>query len=346
METISISLIRDQFADIALLGLVSMLLATALTPIYTKFAYKYKWWKRQRDTSMTGEKAEVYHQLHAEKHKRNIPTMAGIITVVTVTIITLLFNLDRGQTWLPLAAMLGAASVGILDDIFNLRSLGGKAGLTARVKMLLITTVASAGGLYSFYKLGYSSLNIPFINGNVEIGWLFVPIFVLVVVSTANAVNITDGLDGLAGGLLTTVFTAYALIAFLQTNYGIAGFCITIVGALTSYTWFNIYPARFFMGDVGSFTMGATLGVIAMLTDTVLILPVIAIVFVGETGSVIVQVLSKKIFGRKIFRSAPIHHHFEAIGWPETKVTMRFWVIGEIAALAGLLLAVFGGHIL
>jgi phospho-N-acetylmuramoyl-pentapeptide-transferase len=189
-------------------------------------------------------------------------------------------------------------------------------------------------------------LNIPFINGNVEIGWLFVPIFVLVVVSTANAVNITDGLDGLAGGLLTTVFTAYALIAFLQTNYGIAGFCITIVGALTSYTWFNIYPARFFMGDVGSFTMGATLGVIAMLTDTVLILPVIAIVFVGETGSVIVQVLSKKIFGRKIFRSAPIHHHFEAIGWPETKVTMRFWVIGEIAALAGLLLAVFGGHIL
>ena len=345
MEALSLTILREQFTDVALLGLLSIVLATALTPIYTYFAYRFRWWKKQRDTSMTGEKATVYHKLHEEKHKRNIPTMAGIITVVTVAIVTLLFNLDRGQTWLPLTAMLGAASVGLLDDIFNLRSHGGKAGLTARVKMLLITAVALAGGLYSFYKLGYSTIDIPFVMENIEIGWLFVPVFVFVVVATANAVNITDGLDGLAGGLLTSVFTAYTAIAFLQGNYGIAAFCLSIVGALTSYTWFNVYPARFFMGDVGSFTMGATLGVIAMLTDTVILLPVIGLVFVGETSSVILQVFSKKVFGKKIFKSAPIHHHFEAMGWPETKVTMRFWVIGEVAALAGVVLAIFGGQL-
>src|SRR5690606_9810518 len=156
-DTISISLLREQFTDVALLGLLSILLATILTPIYTRFAYKYKWWKIQRDTSYTGEKAVVYHKLHAAKHARHIPTMAGVITVITVAVITLLFNLDRGQTWLPLAAMMGAASVGLLDDIFNIRAKGGKAGLTATVKMTLITIVALAGGLYSFYKLGYST---------------------------------------------------------------------------------------------------------------------------------------------------------------------------------------------
>lgn len=342
---ISISLIREQFTDVALLGLFAILLATVLTPIYTRFAYKYGWWKKQRDTTMTGEKATVFHKLHAAKHSRNIPTMAGIVTVITVAVVTILFNWDRGQTWLPIAAMLGAAAVGLLDDIINLRGNGGTAGLKAKIKLLLIFLVALAGGLYSFYKLGYSSLDIPFITANIEVGWLFVPIFIFVVLASANAVNITDGLDGLAGGLLTSVFTAYTLIAFLQGNYGIAGFCLAISGALTSYTWFNIFPARFFMGDVGSFAMGTALGVVAMLTDTVILLPLIAIVFVAETGSVIVQVFSKRFFGRKLFRSAPIHHHFEAIGWPETKVTMRFWVIGEIAALAGVLIAIFGGQL-
>jgi phospho-N-acetylmuramoyl-pentapeptide-transferase len=154
----------------------------------------------------------------------------------------------------------------------------------------------------------------------------------------------TDGLDGLAGGLATIAFGAYAVIALIEQKYGIAGFCMTIVGALLSYTWFNVYPARFFMGDVGSFALGTALGVVAMLTDTVLLLPVIGIVFVVETGSVVLQITSKKLRnGKKIFISSPIHHHFEAIGWPETKVTMRFWIIGEVAAFVGLLLFVLGG---
>jgi phospho-N-acetylmuramoyl-pentapeptide-transferase len=173
-----------------------------------------------------------------------------------------------------------------------------------------------------------------------------VPLFVLVVYATANAVNITDGLDGLAGGLAAIAFGAYAVIAILEHKYGISGFCMSIVGALLSYTWFNIYPARFFMGDVGSFALGTALGVVAMLTDTVLLLPVIGIVFVAEAGSVILQIASKKTRGgKKIFKTSPIHHHFEAIGWPETKVTMRFWVIGQMAAFIGVILFILGGNI-
>jgi phospho-N-acetylmuramoyl-pentapeptide-transferase len=167
---------------------------------------------------------------------------------------------------------------------------------------------------------------------------------VIVIFSTANAVNITDGLDGLAGGLATIAFAAYALIALIERKYGLSGFCMTVVGALLSYTWFNIYPARFFMGDVGSFALGTALGVVAMLTDTVLLLPIIGLVFVIETGSVAIQITSKKLRnGKKIFISTPIHHHFEAIGWPETKITMRFWVIGEVAAFIGLILFILGG---
>jgi phospho-N-acetylmuramoyl-pentapeptide-transferase len=205
--------------------------------------------------------------------------------------------------------------------------------------------VALVGGWFFFSKLGVSTIHWPGVHGSLHIGWLIVPLFVLVVVATANAVNISDGLDGLAGGLTATAFGVYAIIAALEHRYGIAGFCLTMVGALLSYTWFNVFPARFFMGDVGSFALGTALGVVAMQTDTVLLLPVIGLVFVAEAGSVILQIASKKLrHGRKIFRVSPVHHHFEAIGWPEAKVTMRFWVIGQIAGLAGLALFVMGWY--
>jgi phospho-N-acetylmuramoyl-pentapeptide-transferase len=184
---------------------------------------------------------------------------------------------------------------------------------------------------------------IPFFD-TWHLGWLIIPLFILVVFSTGVAVNISDGLDGLAGGLSAIAFGAYAIIALIEKKYGIAGFCMTVVGALLSYTWFNIYPARFFMGDVGSFALGTALGVVAMLTDTVFLLPVIGIVFVVEVASVIINRTSRKLRnGKKVFLSSPIHHHFEAIGWPETKVTMRFWVIGQVAAFIGVILFILGG---
>jgi len=342
-ETLNLVVEIDTVVRILTLGFLGFVLGMLLTPLYTTLAYRGKWWKKPREKAITGETATIFNQLHAEKHKRMIPTMAGIIFVVATIIVTLLFNLDRAQTYLPLAAFAGAAALGLIDDFINIRGSGkGVAGLPSKIKFLLISFIAAVGGWFFYFKLGYTSIDVPF-YGQFAIGWLIIPLFVLVVVSTANAVNMTDGLDGLAGGLAVSAFATYALIAFIGGNYGISAFCMTVVGALLSYTWFNIFPARFFMGDIGSFSLGAALGVVALMTDTVLLLPLIGIVFVAEAGSVVLQILSKKLrHGKKIFKVSPIHHHFEASGWPETKVTMRFWVIGQVASVLGLLLYIIG----
>lgn len=345
-EIINFAVQTDTLVRVLLLGFLGFAVSMLITPLYTTLAYKYQWWKKPRQKTLTGEAATVFQKLHASKHKRLIPTMAGAIFVVAVTLVTVLFNFERTETWLPLAAFLGAGAVGLIDDFINIRGTGkGVAGLPSKLKLLLTTLIALIGGWFFYYKLDVTSVNIPF-YGDLGIGWLVIPLFVLVVVATANAVNMSDGLDGLAGGLATSAFASYAVIALLQERFGVAAFCMTIVGALLSYTWFNIYPARFFMGDVGSFSLGTALGVVAMITDTVLLLPVIGLVFVAEAGSVILQVGSKKLRGgKKIFKIAPIHHHFEASGWEETKVTMRFWVIGQVVAGLGLILFLLGGGV-
>ncbi len=328
-----------------LLSVGAFLLAMLLTPVYTFLAYRYKFWKRQRTTSTTGEILEVFTKLHADKFKRNIPTMAGIIGVIAITVVTLGFNLDRAETWLPLAALLGGGVVGLLDDVINIRGQGkGVAGLRSSLKFVMIILLAVVLGWFFFVKLGYNTVHLPFV-GDLALGWAIIPLFVLAIVATSNAVNISDGLDGLAGGLLAISFGTFGVISLLQGHVLLSGFCFTVVGALLSYLWFNIYPARFFMGDVGSFAFGTSLGVVAMLTNTLFLLPIIGIIFVIEAGSSSIQILSKKIFHRKVFVSAPIHHHLEAGGWPETKVTMRFWVIACVAGFTGILLALAGGHI-
>lgn len=344
-EVILLGHLTQEMIKLTALAMVAFLFSMSLTPIYTYLAYKYRFWKRPRDTSTTGERLTVFSKLHAEKHKRHIPTMAGVIIVVVVTAVTLLANLDRRQTWLPLTALLGGALVGLIDDIINIRGDGkGVGGLRWGIKFTMISVVAAVAAWYFYSKLGYSGVHIPFV-GVWSLGWVIVPLFAFAVVATGNAVNISDGLDGLAGGLLAQAYGFFGIIAVLQGNYGIAGFCFTILGALLSYIWFNIFPARFWMGDVGSFAMGTSLGVVAMLTNTLFLLPVIGLVFVVEAGSSLLQIISKKFFGRKIFLSAPVHHHLEASGWPEAKVTMRFWVIGAVCGFFGLLLALAGGNI-
>ena len=337
--------LMDPITKVFLLGVGSFVLAMAITPIYTYFAYKYKFWKQMRHAAMGGGAAPVYEKLHAAKHKRHIPTMAGIIFVVAISIITILFNFSREQTWLPLAALICCAAVGLVDDFINIRSHGkGIAGMRAPVKFALISAIGLALGWFFYAKLDMHTIHIPF-AGSWDVGIGIIPIFAFVVVATGNAVNISDGLDGLSGGLVASAFAAYAVIALLDQQFGLSGFCFTILGALVSYLWFNINPARFFMGDVGAFALGCSLAVVAMLTDTLFILPVIAAVFVIETLSVIIQITSKKIRHKKVFLSAPIHHHLEAIGWPETKVTMRFWLLGVVAAIIGVVLAIVGGCI-
>lgn len=328
------------------LALGGLSLSLVLTPVYTYLAYRHRLWKRQRDVSTTGEVLEVFTKLHAQKFTRNIPTMAGLIIVLAVTAITLLFNLDREQTWLPLAALLGGAAVGLIDDIINIRGKQlGVAGLRSGIKFAMITAVAAVGAWFFFSKLEFTTVQLPFVASPIDIGWLIIPLFILAVVSAGNAVNISDGLDGLAGGLLASAYATYAMIALLQGNVGIAGFCFTILGTLISYLWFNVHPARFFMGDVGSFALGTALGVVAMLTNAIFLLPIIGIMFVIEISSSAIQIFSKRVFKKKVFISAPIHHHLEAIGWPESKVTMRFWLIANVAGFVGLLVALAGGHI-
>lgn len=346
MDTIlHFSINTNTLLRIVTLGFVGFVLSMIITPLYTTVAYKWQWWKKPRTTAMGGASSAVYNKLHAEKHKRHIPTMAGLIFVVSIALVTLAANLDRGQTWLPLAGMVGAGAIGLIDDIMNIKSTGGIAGMRSKVKFLLYSAVALIGGWWFYAKLDVTSIQLPVLH-NVHLGWVIIILFWLVVVATANSVNITDGLDGLAGGLLITSFTVYAVIAMVEAKYALAGFCLTVVGALLSYTWFNIFPARFFMGDVGAFALGTALGIIAMQTDTIYVLPIVGIVYVAETGSVIINRTSKKLrHGKKVFLSSPIHHHFEAIGWPETKVTMRFWVIGQVAGFVGIVVFLMGRYL-
>jgi phospho-N-acetylmuramoyl-pentapeptide-transferase len=206
------------------LAVGSFILSMALTPIYTRLGFRYKLWKQPRQNAVTGEAAPVYQALHAAKHKRNIPTMGGIVMVIAIAAITLIFNFSRSQTWLPLFTLVAAGIVGLFDDYLNIRSEGlGIAGMRGKIKFSLIFAISVLGAWYFYTKLGYNMIHVPAV-GNFNIGWLYVPLFILVVISTANAVNITDGLDGLSGGLLSTAFGAYGVIAFFQGNYGIAGF--------------------------------------------------------------------------------------------------------------------------
>ena len=338
--------LNDEIFYGLLLALGGFLLSMILTPFYTHFAYKYKFWKKQKKTTVDGKNLPIMTKLHAHKFKHVFPTMAGLIGIISVTIVTWIFNLDRGQTWLPLAGFLGGAFVGLIDDLINIFGSGrGAAGLRGPVKFLLIAIVGVALGWFFAYKLGWIYMLVPFV-GSFEIGtfWMTV-IFAFAVVATSNAVNITDGLDGLSGGLAMLAYGAFGVIALLQGNMLLFGFCMTVVGWLLSYIWFNVPPARFMMGDTGSFALGAGLGVVAMMTNSFLLLPVICLPAVVETTSSLIQLTSKKFFHKKVFISAPLHHHLEAKGWGEAKIVMRFWIVAGVCAILGIFIAATGGAI-
>ena len=340
----------DIFQISRILGLaaLSFALAMAWTPGLTHFLYKYKLGKQIRS-----EGAPIFNQLHSKKE--GTPTMGGILIWGTVLILAIIFWLlsklgvngivteinfvDRGQTFLPLGIMALSAIIGAIDDLLGIFRIGPKGGgLKVRHRLLLYAFVALIGAWWFFFKLDWDVIRIPF-WGNFNIGFWYILVFIFVIVATAFSANETDGLDGLAGGVLLTSFAAYGTIAYIQGHFNLTAFCATIIGALLAFLWFNVYPARFFMGDTGSMSLGVTLGVIAMLTNQFLLLPLIGFILVAESLSVIIQVLSKKIRGKKIFLSSPLHHHLEAIGWPETKITMRFWIISGIFSVIGLILA-------
>lgn len=332
-------------------SLLAFLTAFLLTPPFVRLLFKYKVGKKIRSVASDGKAAQLFEALHLKK--TGTPTMGGILIWGTILFVVLFSRglsflglieksiLDRGEVYLPLFTLVAMGFLGALDDYYNIRELGKSKGIDVAPKFILLTLFGLLGAFWFYYKLGYSSIHIPSL-GDFEIGVWYIPLFTLVIVATANAVNITDGLDGLAGGLLILAFSAFTLLAYLNGHTALALFCGSINGALLAFLWFNLPPALFYMGDTGSLALGATLGVIAMMTNMVLVLPLIGIIFVVETLSVIIQLTSKKLFGKKVFKIAPIHHHFEQLQWGESKIVMRFWIIGGMFTVFGLIIGIIG----
>ena len=333
------------------LALVAFLVALSATPFVARLLERYALRKQVR----TAEAAPIFHAFHEKK--AGTPTMGGVIIWGTTIFLAVLFGvlhiifdgffsdlnfINRAETYLPLAALLGAGVFGLADDMLGVFKIGPKGGgLSVSRKLVLYIAIALLGAWWVYFKLGpeFTFLSIPFVAAKFFIGAWYIPFSIFIIVASAFSANETDGLDGLLGGVSLFAFGALTAVAFALERYDLAAFTAVVMGALLAFLWFNIYPARFFMGDTGSMAIGITLGVTALLTHTELLLPLFGIILVGESLSVIVQMTSKKLFGRKIFYSTPIHHHFEALGWHESKITMRFWIIS--AVFSGLGVVVF-----
>lgn len=306
---------------------VAFFLAFVLGPAVIRFLKRQKLGKEIRE-----EGPETHLS------KAGTPTMGGIMVIIPVVAATMLLNNQGRSVLVPVGTLLLHGIIGAIDDM---RSLVGSAqmGLSVPMKFGLLLGIATAIAVTLHFGLRLESIYMPFL-GKIPIGAWYVPIAVFTIIATANAVNLTDGLDTLAGGTSALAFAAYGIIAFLQEQSFLATFSFTVVGALLGFLWFNAHPAQVFMGDTGSLALGATLAVVAMMTGHWLLLPLVGFVFVAEAASVIIQVAYFKITkGKRLFKMSPLHHHFELLGWSEPQVTLRFWVIGIVAAMLGIALA-------
>jgi len=339
------------------LGAIAFMIAVLFTPFLTNFLYKNKLWKKSsRTTSIDGKEMPVFKKFHSEKETK-IPRFGGLLIWIIPPILALVFFilseldgaildklnfLSRSQTWLPLFAMVAASLVGLLDDILQVRGKGKYVGggLSLKYRLGSVFLIGLIGGWWFFAKLGWTTLHIPG-AGDISMGIWYIPFFILVMMAVYSG-GVIDGVDGLAGGSFATIFSAFSIIALFRGQVDLAAFCAVLAGAILAFLWFNIPPARFYMGESATMGLCTALTVVAFLTDSVLVLPIIGILLVVESGSVIIQLLSKKFFKRKVFIATPIHYHFEGKGWPHYKVTMRFWVIGVIAAVIGIAVRLLG----
>jgi phospho-N-acetylmuramoyl-pentapeptide-transferase len=280
--------------------------------------------------------------------KMGTPTMGGIMIIVPVVVVTVTLNIYNllggtvigGSILVPLLTMVGYGALGAYDDWSGLHGLHGAVGMLGRSKILVQTALALVIVLVLYFPLGLHSIAIPTIPNKIDIGLLYIPVAVFIIVGASNAVNFTDGLDSLAGWVTAFGFAAYGMIAFLQQQIYLVTFCFIMVGALLAFLWYNAHPAELFMGDVGSLAIGSTLAVVALMTGQWLLLPLIGIIFVAESVSVIIQVGYFKLTkGKRFFKMSPIHYHFLLMGWSETQVVQRFWLVGLLAAMLGVALA-------
>lgn len=344
-------------AQVLIPATASFAIGIALTPIVSHYLYKYRAWKKvPGKTALDGTPADEFNRLH-HRNETRAPRMGGIVIWASVCITTLsiplladvtripaLWELDfltRSETWLPFAALMAGALCGMVDDLLVIRPRGG--GLSLRARLLIVLALSMFAGWWFWAKLAVHTVSLP-LHGAIEIGPLIIPLFVLVSLGL-YASGVIDGIDGLSGGIFCSVFASYTIIAFMEQQFDLAAFCAATVGGLLAFLWFNIPPARFYMSDTGTMALTLALSVVVFMTDSlgqgvgVAVLPIIGGLLVITVLSNIAQMISKRFFGTKLLRIAPLHHHFEAIGWPGTKVVMRYWVLSIVLAFAGVIVA-------
>lgn len=343
-------------AKVFLPSIVAFGIGIFLAPILTHFLYIHKAWKKRAGKIATdGRATPIFNELH--KHKEvGTPKMGGVLIWVSIFLTIALFRLlsevstsllaeklnflSRGQTWVPLFTLAIGAGIGFLDDFLEVTETGGyfAGGLSLSKRLAVVAITGIGGGVWFFSRLDVSSVLLPF-GGELELGILFIPLFTSVMLALYSG-GVIDGIDGLAGGIFAIIFSAYGGIAFFQNQIDLAAFCAVVVGATLSFLWFNIPPARFYMSETGTMALTMALAVVAFLTKAVFVLPIIAFPLLATGASDIIQLASKKFRnGKKVFLVAPIHHHFEALGWPGYKVTMRYWIITIILAIIGMVVA-------
>jgi len=333
--------------DFALiLASISFILAVVWGPFLIRILRHYKMGKRIRIDGPRGHMT-----------KQGTPTMGGLMIVVPVLLITLslnIYNLREGTSvgrsiLAPLIVMLSYSLIGAVDDVSGVRGMRRGEGLSGRRKLMLEIPLALiiAGVMYLLKIQFAGQVGVPMVQEPIELSWIWIPIAAFIILASANAVNITDGLDGLAGILAASAFAAYGIIALLQGQEFLVQFCFVVVGACFAFLWYNAHPAQMFMGDTGSLALGATLATVALMTGQWLLLPIVALVPVAVTLSVVLQVAYFKFTrrrygqGRRLFKMTPLHHHFELLGWSETQVVWRFWLVGLLAAMGGVALALW-----
>lgn len=339
-------------------SLISFIIGILLTPIATHYFYKYKMWRRtNRADNISKEVSEKFEQAIDKKAETSTPRVGGIIIWVSVILTVAVFMvadfffhtelteklnfINRNQTLLPFFALITASLIGLADDFLQIFSRGkwSTDPLVLRyIKIGIILVLGLIIGLWFYFKLGVTGIHIPWF-GFVNLGYLFIPFFIIVMLSLWSS-SVIDGIDGLSGGVLASIFMSYAIIAFFNNQLNIATFCGVIAGGILAFLWFNIPPARFYMGETGMIGLTVTIAVIAFMTDTVLLLPIIAFPLFITSLSNVIQISSYKLrHGKRVFLLAPLHHHFEAKGWPKYKVTMRYWVIGIMTSILGAIIS-------
>lgn len=340
-------------------AILSFLIGIFITPFLSSFFYKYKLWKKVSRKENPDKMSKNFQIIHNEKEEIRTPRVGGIViwgsimlAMAVIFIVFILFPNDitsklefvsRNQTFLPLFALFVGAFIGLVEDLLEIKGTGAFAhGLSGKKIIAIVAFLGLVMGWWYFDKLGIDYINVPITHSQIHLGFLFIPFFILVTLGTFSS-RVIDGVDGLSGGVLATIFTSYAIISIIQNQLDLAAFCATVTGAILAFLWFNVPPARFYMGETGMLALTLSLSAVAFLTKQVLLLLVIGFPLVATSLSSFIQIWSKKIFGPekgKIFKIAPLHHHFEAIGWSRSKITMRYWIFSVICATVGVVLAI------